>query len=249
MLISFSVYILRFSYTPAEMLRILLGIVGTLLIIQNEFTYTWRKKKIIKFGSLRRWLQMHIFAGLLGPVIILWHTNLNFYGFGGLVTYLMILVLASGLIGYFIYRFLPRSLKGKELKLKDLTDKQQQLENEMRKIMVDNPDAIEQILKFEALSPKSKGIGRMIYAILDYYDVRRQIHRLVASLGQSHSDIYKKLEKVAIKRLFLERQVIMLSGSERLLSNWTKIHRPITMTFFFTVGVHVITILYYGRSF
>jgi hypothetical protein len=244
-----SIYILRFSYATSVLKQHVIGVIGTLLMLQTEVTYTLRKKRYIKFGSPKKWMQAHIFTGLLGPALIILHTNWNFSGFAGVVAYITILVTASGFFGYYVYRSIPRTLKGKERDLKDLVNEQQQLEDKLRLLMVNEPRALERILKIEILTPRGHGIRGLLYASNDYYRARRQIHRLVTTLGRHHYTTYKQLEKVAFERLALERRVIMLSTSKRLLSNWNKFHKPVTLTLFFMVGVHIMTIFYYGMSY
>lgn len=243
-----SIFMLRFSYTPTAAGSHALGIVGAFLMIQTELTYTWRKKKYFSFGSARRWLQLHIATGLLGPALILWHADFSLSGFAGLVTYLTILVTISGIFGRYIYRLIPRTLQGEERGLQDMTREQRQFERELRVVLAKEPATLELILGLDILAPKGRGLIGVARTALDYRRARRAIHRHVTALGRHQFAAYKQLEALAVKRLALERRVVLLANSKRALANWNKFHKPLTLTLFYAIGIHVMTIIYYGKS-
>src|SRR5450759_4235691 len=92
-----------------------LGIVGSLLMIIGMTTYMARKRyrALSRLGSLKNWLEFHIFLCTLGPIMVLFHTA---YKFGGLVAvsfWSMVAVFLSGIIGRFIYIQIPRSIEGR----------------------------------------------------------------------------------------------------------------------------------------
>ncbi|MBK8702291.1 MAG: hypothetical protein IPN33_00870 [Saprospiraceae bacterium] len=96
-----------------------LGIVGSLLIIIGVFSYIIRKrsKAMARWGRLKYWLEFHIFLCSLGPVMILFHTAFKFGGIVSVSFWSMVAVVASGIIGRFIYIQIPRTIEGRELSL------------------------------------------------------------------------------------------------------------------------------------
>jgi len=90
---------------------LVLGIIGTALIFATEFAYSYRKSGLFKLGKVRAWLKVHVVIGIAGPLVIFWHTGLNFYGFGGWLAGLTAVVVASGFFGRYIYRRVKRSFK------------------------------------------------------------------------------------------------------------------------------------------
>lgn len=99
-----------------------LGIVGTLLILIGVFGYMGIKRTSLlsKAGRLKHWLEFHIFLCTLGPVMILFHTAFKFGGIVSVSFWSMVAVVASGVIGRFIYVQIPRSIEGRELSLHEL---------------------------------------------------------------------------------------------------------------------------------
>lgn len=85
-----------------------LGILGGVLMLVAQTAYTWRKRpERTGPGPTRRWLQVHVVAGLVGPYLILLHTAFRFRGLAAVLTLLMLVVVASGATGRYVYRAAP----------------------------------------------------------------------------------------------------------------------------------------------
>lgn len=85
------------------------GIAGMLLMLWAAFGYSWRKNPAHRArGSARVWMRSHVAAGLAGPTLVLLHGGLAFRGLAGMTTILMLVVVASGAVGRWLYTALPR---------------------------------------------------------------------------------------------------------------------------------------------
>ena len=94
---------------PSGLLGHGLGIAGFLLMLFAETGYTWRKNVHREgYGPLRRWLQAHVFTGLVGPYLVLLHTAFEFRGLAGVTALLVLVVVASGIVGRFAYTAVPK---------------------------------------------------------------------------------------------------------------------------------------------
>ncbi len=81
-----------------------IGILGILLMLVAEVAYTWRKRPDRTGpGPLRRWMQAHVFAGIVGPYLVLLHTAFEFRGLAGVLTLAMLVVVVSGILGRYVY--------------------------------------------------------------------------------------------------------------------------------------------------
>lgn len=86
-----------------------IGIAGFTLMLMTEALYSIRKQMTdARWGSMAAWLRFHIFTGLLGPFLVLLHTSMRFHGLAGGVMFLTLAVVASGVVGRYIYTALPR---------------------------------------------------------------------------------------------------------------------------------------------
>ena len=100
------------------------GIVGTLMMIIGVAVYMVRKRarKLLNFGYLKHWLELHIFLCTLGPVLILYHTAFKFGGIVSVSFWSMVLVVLSGVVGRFIYVQIPRTIEGQEMGINAIND-------------------------------------------------------------------------------------------------------------------------------
>lgn len=86
------------------------GIAGGLLMLWAAFGYSWRKNPAHRAeDSGRTWLWSHVVAGLAGPALVLLHGGFTARGLAGITTLLMLVVVASGVAGRWVYTALPRA--------------------------------------------------------------------------------------------------------------------------------------------
>lgn len=87
-----------------------IGIAGFVLMLMTATLYSLRKLRVdAGWGSTASWLKFHMVTGLVGPYMVLLHTAMRFHGLAGLTMLLTVLVVASGLVGRFLYTRVPRS--------------------------------------------------------------------------------------------------------------------------------------------
>ena len=88
-----------------------IGIVGFILILMTETLYSIRKRLTdAKWGSMASWLKFHIYTGLVGPYLVLLHTSMRFHGIAAAAMLFTIVVVASGIVGRYIYTSVPRTV-------------------------------------------------------------------------------------------------------------------------------------------
>jgi hypothetical protein len=93
-----------------------IGILGFVLMLMTETLYSIRKRsRSARWGRMADWLDFHIFTGIVGPFMVMLHSSWKYNGLAGLVTLLMIIVVASGFIGRYIYTAVPRTVDGVEI--------------------------------------------------------------------------------------------------------------------------------------
>lgn len=86
----------------------LLGIVGYALMLWCAFGYSWRKRlERHGPGSARGWMRAHVAAGVVGPALVLVHAEWSFRGLAGITMVLTLVIVASGVVGYFLYTAFP----------------------------------------------------------------------------------------------------------------------------------------------
>ncbi len=99
------------------------GIVGSLLMV-TLLLYSARKRlrALQSWGNIRYWLNYHIWMGVTGPLLVIFHTSFKLGGIVAVSFWSMIGVALSGVIGRYIYSQIPHSLSGQELSARELDE-------------------------------------------------------------------------------------------------------------------------------
>ena len=99
-----------------------LGLVGgSLMLILLLYPLRKRMHFMQHWGPLKYWFRLHMVGGILGPALVVFHSTFRVGSLNAAVALVsMLLVVASGLVGRFLYRKIHRGLYGSELTLKEL---------------------------------------------------------------------------------------------------------------------------------
>lgn len=108
-----------------------LGIPGTLLIIAS-FSYSMRKRNLIKAGQPAQLLRLHERMAWLGSLLVLVHAGIHFNAIlGWLAVWAMLINVASGLTGKFLLKRARVRLEDSRQRLRDEGLSMQQLEERL----------------------------------------------------------------------------------------------------------------------
>lgn len=207
---------------PSGLLGHGLGIIGTLLIVIGVFSYMARKRFHIfsRIGVLKYWLEFHIFLCSLGPVLILYHTSFKFGGIVSVSFWSLVAVVASGIIGRFIYLQIPRSIEGRELSWMEVQDMRNELNNELKtKFNIDIS---------EIKTGKSSEIVSELRA-----------------LKLSASD-FKKVRQLIIRQRLLTQRMARLDMMQNIFKYWHVAHLPFALIMLIVMVIHVAVVLTFG---
>lgn len=92
-----------------------LGFAGTFVIIMS-FIYSLKKRKIIKYGSPKKLLNLHEYLAWAGSIMLLVHAGIHFNAILPWLAILMLLItVASGLVGKYLLKKSNENLKQKRL--------------------------------------------------------------------------------------------------------------------------------------
>ena len=98
-----------------------LGLAGGLMML-TLLMYSFRKH--VKFmqglGKLKYWFRIHMILGVLGPVLVIFHTTFRLGSTNATIAfYCMVVVALSGLVGKFAYTRIHKGLYGSRNSLKE----------------------------------------------------------------------------------------------------------------------------------
>lgn len=224
-----------------------LGIIGTALIMIGVFLYIARKRYgfLERFIRLKYLLEFHIFLCVLGPVMILFHTAFKFGGIVSIAFWSMVAVVASGVIGRFIYIQIPRTIEGRELSLQEVQAMRSNLTGQFH-------DSSQQWASLRESLLEQLRVDLETNKTLSYFQKFLKDRSLIG-------DIRKKLRTESIplseRRSFLKtvRQEITLSNRiqrlqqmQQLFKYWHVAHLPFALIMLIIVIIHVGITLAFG---
>lgn len=214
------------------------GVAGTLLIFANLLYLARRKLARRNLGSMKTWLDLHVFTGLAGALFVSFHATFQARSTMAKATSIsLLIVVVTGLVGRFLYALVPRAGK-KELE--------------------------EAIAALDELSP---GLGAQVEAALSHHEVARpRSGSLLAALGallssraalrarreaiclviDNNAERSKPIRKARRRILKHDKRVVRAASVSALLRTWRGMHRLCAILMLLTVVFHIAVAWYYG---
>lgn len=237
-----------------------LGIVGgsAMLVL---LLYPARKRlRVLSFmGSTRRWFQAHMVLGVVGPVLVLYHSNFSLGATNSNVALVcMLIVSGSGLFGRYFYTHIHNGLHGRQASLAELKAFAEKLRWVTTHVsflpgLVDHIEAEER-----ALTDRCSRVPLLArppvcawYSAWARRRLRAHVRRSIVAGGgaatsaQRRRDLQRTAYDYIENRISATRRVIELTAYERLFSLWHALHLPLFFMLLVAGIVHVIAVHVY----
>jgi hypothetical protein len=232
---------------PSGPVGLTLGVTG-LLSMLCTLPYALRKRwrRLSKLGSVSGWLETHIFFGVVGPVLITFHTSFKFNGLVSVAYWLMVLVWTSGFVGRYLYVRIPKTIRGAELSRSDV---EQQLEHVRARLAGLPESARNELESFNrAVAPAPSRTPAALDLFFGELRARARLALLRRHLTALNVDVnaVNALVTLALERASLARRLAHLERTRRLFELWHVFHRPLVYGMFVIVALHVGIALFFG---
>jgi len=250
-------------YTPGDDFGYYLGLVGAVMML-ILLLYPLRKHIgfMNKLGEIRHWFRLHMFFGIAGPLLILFHSTFTIGSLNaGVAMGCMLLVAGSGVVGRFMYRRIHHGLYGRRATLQEMHAQLGAQEGEVRSKFHFAPQVEARLKVFGDLAHATpQGFLRSTWQFLTISlharRVRRQCMRDLKKILGSHAT-QRGWERHKLRRrlaaagemisTYLEavRHAAQFSAYERLFSLWHILHVPFVFMLVISGVVHVIAVHMY----
>ena len=193
------------------------------MVVMQLYSVRRRVRALRRIGSLRAWLDWHIFMGVQGGICITYHSSRidNWQSAPGVSLVLMWIVLLSGLFGRYLFSLVPRTVNGDALTAREL-------DTELREL--GTTIATAPWVEIPSL-PRDGGLRASLASA-------RSLRMQLAALHTSVDD--PRLHALIRRRSRLAvRQTTMLAA-ERALAWWLVVHRPLVFLLGTSAMLHVI---------
>ena len=240
---------------PAGGAGLWFGAAAVLAILVNLLYLLRRSPRIaLVFGSLRRWMSLHVATGVAALCLALLHAGLApRHTLGGHALLGLIVLVTTGAIGRYLYAFVPRAANGRELELLEARAELARLAEEWRG---KDPALVQEIRaeidQLVAQGAAQRSVPARILALRRQQSVLARalvrLGRAAAAAGLGADEI-RELQALARR---VHRSTWMAAHYEELrglLASWRHLHRWIALLLVLLVLVHVFFSLRYGELF
>lgn len=240
-----------------------LGIAGgTLMLLLLLYPLRKRIRILHSLGPTRIWFRMHMVFGLLGPLLILYHSNFHLGSFNSQVAFFsMLLVAGSGIIGRHFYAGIHRGLYGRKTSLKEAQQELTQSIANSKGLARIMPELVARLgsnaegLQDDAIR-RTIGIRRSLRWTFTHHYERLSLmwlaHRELRTAAAASPVIARNRKRVRRAASRYIRDFTMLTGRvaqfslyERLFALWHILHLPIFFLMVLSAFVHIFAVHVY----
>lgn len=224
-----------------------IGILGTFLILFGVAIYIARKRYnfMSKQLRLKYLLEFHIFLCTLGPILILFHTAFKFGGLVSVAFWSMVAVVASGVIGRFIYIQIPRTIEGRELSLNEVKG----LRSELVATLKGRAHLDESLIELITGSQEAGGDGATRKSFMARYAEERKVLSTIRT-NLRQRKVGREERKWVIQTVkdefAISHRIGRLQTMQQLFKYWHVAHLPFALIMLIVLIIHVAVTLAFG---
>lgn len=160
----------------------------------------------------------------------------------------MVVVVASGVIGRYIYLQIPRSMEGRELSLNEVREMKSNLNVRIKNRFNLDENSYNAILEYTSINSQEQNGGEKIRTIRSNKENKISIKRLKKTLRNyrlSEGSI-RGITKLIKNEISLNKKLQRLQTMQRLFKYWHIVHLPFALIMLVIMIIHVGITLAFG---
>ena len=244
-------------YTPRSNLGFYLGVAGSVMMLAL-LAYPLRKhvRFMHRWGALKNWFRIHMIMGIVGPILVLFHSTFHLRSTNATVAlFSMLGVVISGIVGRFIYTKIHYGLYGRRATLGKIQAEFAGRSNDAKSRLHFAPRVEQWLQSFERdstqldrsfishlFSPLTLGSKRII---LDFR-CARELRRILKT--ERHPEFRGGAsEAIRLSSSYLREceRVAEFSTYERFFSLWHMLHVPLIYILAACTVFHIMAVYMY----
>lgn len=212
-----------------------------LLTLLYPLRKRWRRLE--NWGTPRTWFQFHVYFGIAGPLLATLHTTFKFGGLASICYWSMMLVMASGFVGRFLFALLPRNQRGVMLSLQEINAEIRAVQRHLETsgIAGEKLAELKPAPKTAAGWPALWHLWRQRRRELQVWNQRLRTQSLPVP-------ITRRILSLLSRKFFLESSRLTLNATTRAFSYWHTLHLPFTYLMFITLVIHAGLAIFLGYT-
>jgi hypothetical protein len=217
-----------------------LGVAGTsMMVVMLLYSVRKRVGALRRAGPLPRWLDVHIFLGVFGPLLVVLHSTFKVQGLVALSFWSMVVVASSGVLGRYLYQQIPRTRAGEELALAELEAQDRDLSAELRTRFGLDERQLAQLDALVAVPERTGLLGGLVRLLTDDLRLRVALRRFAASCRSVPRRVVREFERVVRQKAHVRRRILLWDRVHELFHYWHVLHKPFALVMYLFMVVHV----------
>ncbi len=244
----------EYWYSAENGLGYAFGIVGSTMMLLL-LLYPARKywKPMRRVFKVHHWFRLHMLFGVLGPSLILLHSNFSLGSLNSnIALFSMLLVAFSGLLGRYVYQKLHRGLYGEQIAFSELDVDYQSSKTNFINSPFFTHDMQQTLEQIEAkLTYRIVPVSASIWARRKIRKIQRQSNSLVKKITRNSKNMNNE-QMVLIKNfeswnagLLKLKKMANYALYARLFSLWHVFHLPFFFMMIIAAVVHIFVVHMY----
>jgi hypothetical protein len=230
------------------------GIVGSFLLIVGVGMYSARKRirTFSHWGKISNYLEFHIFLCLAGPMLIVYHSTFKLGGLVAVSFWSMVAVVASGVIGRYLYVQIPKGIQGHELSVAELEQENREIGETLQSQFGLDPLYLRTI---DAMAlPSRPASGMSLLEVLSFFFVqsfarRKKLRRAYRELERTvDRHLIRNVHRLVRRRITFLRRIAFLGQFRQMFYYWHVVHLPFAIIMFVIMFVHVGVAVAFGYT-
>ena len=237
---------------PAGMTGHTLGVIGSaFMIFMLSYSFRKRAKFLRNRGRLSHWLDIHIYFGVMGPLLIILHTSFKVQGLVAVSFWSMVAVATSGIFGRYLYLQIPRNLQGEELSMKELEAENNLHTKRLREEYKLSEELIRSLDQRHAPRVKDEdGTLKVLITIikddaLRPFRIGHQRHDY-SELKNVPPHVRGEVIRIAHRKALMTRRIMLLNRIQQLFHYWHVIHKPFAIIMYTIMVIHIVVAVWTG---
>lgn len=244
-------------YTPRSNFGFYLGVVGSLMMVAL-LAYPLRKhvRFMHRWGALKHWFRWHMIMGIVAPTLILFHSTFHLRSLNATIALAsMLIVVASGVIGRFVYTRIHYGLYGSRATLERVQQEFAGRSDDMRSRFHMVPRVEEWLKSFGRVANQAERSFVTMWWHLFFLGWKRRhcafrcARELRTILRRERHPEFRggAPEAIHLAKRFLREaeRVAEFTTYERLFSLWHILHIPLIYLLAASTVFHIIAVYMY----
>jgi len=224
-----------------------LGVVGSSMMVLM-LLYSLRKRvgALRRAGALGRWLDVHIYLGVFGPLLVALHSTFKVQGLVALSFWSMVVVAVSGVLGRYLYLQIPRTRAGEELAFAELEKQDRELSERLRSGFGLDDAQLGRLDTIVAVPSRTSLAAGFYRIVTDDLRLRASLRAFARGCRSVPRPVFREFERVVRQKATVHRRILLWDRLHELFHYWHVLHKPFAVVMYVFLVVHVAVALATG---